>query len=198
VFSWLVLGRKCASCRQPISWRYPTIELASAVLAAGSIAWFGANWRGLAVMVMALALVPVVVIDLEHKLIPNLVTYPAGALALMFAILDDPQRWWVPVIAAAGAAIFLATLWLVRPDGMGLGDAKLAVLLGAVLGASIIPALAFAFLFGSLVGVAIMARKGAGARKHTVPFGPFLAAGAVIALWAGPVLINWYTDRFIN
>jgi leader peptidase (prepilin peptidase)/N-methyltransferase len=198
VFSWLVLGRRCSSCRTPISWRYPAIELATAGLAAGAIAWFGPNWRGLAVMVMLVALVPVVVIDLEHKLIPNLITYPAAALALTFAILDNPERWWVPVAAAAGAAIFLATLWFIKPAGMGLGDAKLAVLLGAVLGASIIPALALAFLIGSLLGAVLMVMNGIGARKLQIPFGPFLAAGAVIALWVGPTLITWYTDRFIS
>ncbi len=198
VLSWIVLGSKCSSCRASIHWRYPAIELATAGLAAGSIAAFGANWYGLAVMVMAVALVPVVVIDLEHKLIPNLVTYPAAALALTFAILDDPARWWVPVTAAAGASIFLATLWFIRPGGMGLGDAKLAVLLGAVLGASIIPALAIAFFIGSLLGVGLAVRHGKGARKMAVPFGPFLATGALIALWVGPALINWYTDRFIS
>ena len=82
VGSWLALGRRCVSCREPISWRYPALELTSGALAAGSIAAFGADWRGLAVMVMALALVPVVVIDLEHKLIPNIVVLPAAAIAL--------------------------------------------------------------------------------------------------------------------
>jgi leader peptidase (prepilin peptidase)/N-methyltransferase len=195
VVSWLALGRRCASCRMPISWRYPALELASGALAAGSIAAFGADWRGLTVMVMALALVPVVAIDLEHKLIPNIVVLPAAAVALVFAVLQEPDRWWVPVIAAAGAAAFLGVLWLLYPRGMGFGDVKLALLLGAVLGASVIPALAIAFFAGSVLGVALIARGGRGARKTAVPFGPFLAAGALLALWVGPSLITWYTDR---
>ena len=195
VVSWLALGRKCGSCRQPISWRYPALELATAGLAAGSIAAYGANWRGLAVMVMALALVPVVVIDLEHKLIPNIITYPAAALALTFAILDRPERWWVPVTAAVGAALFLFILWVIKPQGMGLGDVKLALLLGAVLGASVIPAFFIAFAAGSILGVVLMARKGVGARKSQIPFGPYLAVGAVLALWVGPTMITLYTDR---
>ena len=195
VFSWLALGRKCASCRAPISWRYPALELATAALAAGSIVAYGATWRGLAVMVMAIALVPVVVIDLEHKLIPNVVTYPAAALALTFAILDDPSRWWVPVTAGFGAALFLFVLWVIKPAGMGLGDVKLAVLLGAVLGASIIPAFFIAFAAGALLGLVLMARQGARARKTQIPFGPYLAAGALLALWVGPTLITLYTDR---
>ncbi len=195
IVSWLALGRRCASCRQPIPWRYPALELASGALAAASMAAFGADWRGLAVMVMAVALVPVVAIDLEHKLIPNIVVLPAAAVALVFAVLHDPGRWWVPVIAAAGAAAFLGVLWLLYPRGMGFGDVKLALLLGAVLGASIIPAFAIAFFAGSVLGVALIARGGRGARKTAVPFGPFLAAGALLALWVGPTLITWYTDR---
>ena len=195
VVSWLALGRKCGSCRQPISWRDPALELATAGLAAGSIVAFGANWRGLAVMVMALALVPVVVIDLEHKLIPNIITYPAAALALTFAILDNPERWWVPVTAAVGAALFLFILWVIKPQGMGLGDVKLALLLGAVLGASVIPAFFIAFAAGSILGVVLMARKGVGARKSQIPFGPYLAVGAMLALWVGPTMITLYTDR---
>lgn len=195
VISWLALGRKCASCREPISWRYPALELASGALAAGSILAFGASWRGLAVMVMALALVPVVAIDLEHKLIPNIVVLPAAAVALVFMILDDPSRWWVPVAGAAGAAGFLGILWLVYPRGMGFGDVKLALLLGAVLGASVIPAFFIAFLGGSVLGIVLMARHGKGARKTAIPFGPYLAVGALLALWVGPSLITLYTDR---
>ncbi len=195
VLSWLALGRKCGSCREPISWRYPALELMSAALAAGSIAAFGANWRGLAIMVMALALVPVVVIDLEHRLIPNIVVLPAAALALAFAVLHNPDRWWVPVVGAFGAAAFLGILWLLYPRGMGFGDVKLALLLGAVLGASVIPALFIAFAAGSILGIVLMARHGASARKTAIPFGPYLAAGALLALWVGPSLITLYTDR---
>lgn len=195
VISWVALGRKCASCHERISWRYPALELASSVLAAGSIALFGATWKGLAVMVMALTLVPVVVIDLEHKLIPDIVVIPAAALALGFSILARPERWWVPVVAAVGAAAFLELLAFIKPGGMGAGDSKLAILMGAVLGASVIPALFIAFFAGSVLGALIMARNGVGARKSAVPFGPFLAAGALLALWCGPTLITWYADR---
>lgn len=197
VVSWIALGRRCSSCGAPISWRYPAIEVATAGLAAGSIAYFGATWEGLAAMVMMVALVPVVVIDLEHKLIPNLVVYPAAALALAAAVLNDPSRWWVPVVAALGAAGFLWLLGVLKPGGMGLGDAKLALLLGAVLGASVIPAFFIAFLAGALLGGVLMVRFGAAARKHQIPFGPYLALGSVIALFAGPALISLYTDRIL-
>jgi len=177
VLSWLILGRRCSSCREPISWRYPALELATGLLAAGSILAFGANGKGVAVMVMTVALVPVVVIDIQHKLIPDVVVLPAAAIATVAMIVDDPARWWVPVTGALGAAAFLMLLRLVKPGGMGLGDVKLALLLGAVL------------------GVVLMARQGTGARKNTIPFGPYLALGAIFALWVGPTLISLYTDR---
>lgn len=195
VVSWLALGRRCGSCRAPISWRYPAQELGSGLLAAGAIWHFGPTWQGLAAMVMLLALVPVVMIDLEHKLIPNAVVYPAAAIALGAMILNDPERWWVPVTAAVGAAGFLWFLGRVKPGGMGLGDAKLALLLGAVLGASVIPALFIAFLTGSILGAVLMARFGMQARKYQIPFGPYLALGATVALFVGPTLISLYTDR---
>lgn len=195
VVSWIALGRRCGSCREPISLRYPVLEVATGGLAAGSIVAFGATWRGLAVLVMVLALVPVVVIDLKHRLIPDIVVLPAAGLALTFSVLADPSRWWVPVAAAFGAAAFLEILAFVKPGGMGFGDTKLALLLGAVLGSSVIPAFLIAFFAGSVIGVALMVRSGIGARKSAVPFGPFLAVGALSALWCGPTLVNWYADR---
>lgn len=195
VLSWLALGRKCGSCRAPISWRYPALELVSGLLAATVVWHFGATWKGLAALVMVLALVPVTTIDMEHKLIPNVVVFPAAAIALVAMVLDNPAKWWVPVSAAAGAGGFLWLLGKVKPGGMGLGDAKLALLLGAVLGASIIPAFFIAFLAGSILGAILMAKFGMQARKYQIPFGPYLALGAIVALFVGPTLISLYTDR---
>ena len=110
-------------------------------------------------------------------------------------MLHNPDRWWVPVVGALGASAFLGILWFLYPRGMGFGDVKLALLLGAVLGASVIPALFIAFAAGSILGIVLMARHGASARKTAIPFGPYLAAGALLALWVGPSLITLYTDR---
>lgn len=106
-----------------------------------------------------------------------------------------PLAAWemVPVAGAAGAAGFLFLLWLVHPGGMGLGDVKLAALIGAVLGVLAIPALFLAFAAGAALGVVLLARLGPRARKVAVPFGPFLAAGAVAALVIGPRLVDWYS-----
>jgi leader peptidase (prepilin peptidase)/N-methyltransferase len=171
------------------------MELASAGLAAGAIVGFGPTWEGLSAALLGVALVPVVVIDLEHKLIPDIIVLPAAAICLAIAIASNPREWWVSVAAALGAAGFLFLLWLVHPGGMGLGDVKLALLLGAVLGASVVPALLVAFAGGAALGVALLARYGSRARKMAVPFGPFLAAGALAGLWFGPAMIGWYAER---
>mgnify|MGYP001232107371 CR=1 FL=1 len=195
VLSWVALRGRCRRCGTPVSWRYPAIELASGALAAAAILSFGATWRGAAAAVLALTLVPVVVIDLEHRLIPDVIVLPAAAAGLALAVAANPGRWWVPVAAAAGAAAFLLALSLAYPRGMGMGDVKLALLLGAVLGASVIPAMFVAFAAGAALGVALLVRFGGRARRMAVPFGPFLAAGALVALWWGPTMLGWYADR---
>lgn len=196
VLSWLVQGGRCRSCETRIHWRYPAIELACGLLAAIAVTTFGAGWQGAAAALLAVVLVPVVAIDLEHQLIPDVLVLPAAAAALFLAIASDPSRWWVAVASAAGASAFLFVLWLVHPGGMGLGDVKLALLMGAVLGASVIPALFIAFLLGGLLGAVLLVRFGGSARKMAVPFGPFLATGALVALWWGPAMVGWYLDRF--
>lgn len=195
VISWIALRGRCRGCGTAVSWRYPAIELASGALAAGAIAGFGPTWQGLSAALLGVALVPVVVIDLQHHLIPDIIVLPAAALGLVAAIAADPRDWWMSVAAALGAAGFLFILWLVYPGGMGLGDVKLALLLGAVLGASVIPALLVAFAGGAALGVVLLARFGPRARKMAVPFGPFLAAGALTGLWFGPAMIGWYAER---
>ncbi len=196
VASFLAQRGRCRSCATSIGWRYPVIELACGALGAAAVLTFGATWQGAAAAVLAVVLVPVVAIDLEHQLIPDILVLPAAAIGLFAAIASDPARWWVAVASALGAAAFLFVLWIAHPGGMGLGDVKLALLMGAVLGASVIPALFVAFALGGLLGVVLLARFGGRARKMAVPFGPFMAAGALVALWWGPPMIGWYLDSF--
>ena len=196
VLSWLALRGRCRGCSEKVSPRYLLIELATAVAAVTGLVAFGVTIPGVLASVLLVALVPVVVIDLEHKLIPdNVVVYPATIVALTLAIAHNPQRWWVPVVAAVSAAGFLLALILIYPGGMGMGDVKLALLLGAVLGSAVIPAIAIAFLTGSILGVVMIMKAGKAARKMAIPFGPFLAAGAVVSLWWGPTMLDWYSQR---
>jgi leader peptidase (prepilin peptidase) / N-methyltransferase len=167
------------------------VEVASGALAGATVAALGAGWAAAPAAVLLVALVPVVVIDLRHRLIPDLVVLPGAALAMAAAVAADPGRWWAPGAAALGAAGFLLLPWLVRPAAMGLGDVKLALLIGAALGASVVAALAVAFAAAAALGAVLAARFGARARRMAVPFGPFLAGGAVVGLVWGPAIIGW-------
>lgn len=193
VVSWVALRGRCHGCNARIGLQTPLVELGCGLAAAGAVLVRGVGWDALALAVLVTVLVPVVVIDLRHQLIPDLLVLPATAIALPAAVMADPGRWWVPVAGAAGAAGFLFLLWLVHPGGMGLGDVKLAALIGAVLGVLAIPALFLAFAAGAALGLVLLARLGPRARKVAVPFGPFLAAGAVAALVIGPRLVDWYS-----
>lgn len=192
VLSWAMLRGRCHTCEARIPVRVPATELACGALAALAVLAVGPGWDAVAVGVLLVVLVPVVLIDLEHRLIPDILVLPAAAVTLGASILADPARWWEPVAGAAGAGGFLLLLWLAYPAGMGLGDVKLAFLIGSALGAAAIPALAIAFASGAVVGLALIVRLGARARRMAIPFGPFLAAGALAALWVGGPVLDWY------
>lgn len=138
-------------------------------------------------------LVPIALIDLERRIIPNRLTGPGAIAAVAIGLATDPAA--VPDQLAAGAAAggLLLLAALARPDGMGMGDVKLASLIGLCLGAAVAVALLVAFVAAALFGVAVIARRGAAAgRRTTFPFGPFLAVGAITALLAGQPLLDWY------
>jgi leader peptidase (prepilin peptidase)/N-methyltransferase len=197
VLSWLLLRGRCRSCKQTIPWRYPAIELGTALLLALTVVILGANqdvWLGLA---LVLLLVPMTVIDLDHQIIPNKLTLLGAVLAPVILALTRPGDIPEHVIAAFAASGFLLLAIMIRPGGMGLGDVKLTFVLGLFLGRDVIVALFVAFLAGSLIGGVIMARVGvAKGRKTKVPFGPFLALGGIVALYAGDPIVDWYLNTF--
>ena len=198
VLSWLVLRGRCRDCGAPISARYPLVELATGLLFAAVVVAKGADrdvWLGLALVA---ALVPTALIDLEHRIIPNAIMLPAAVAAPVILALTRPEDLVEHLIAGAAAGGFLLVAVLAYPRGMGMGDVKLAGVLGLYLGVSVAPAMLIAFLAGTLVGAAVMARKGvAEGRKTAVPFGPFLALGGLVGLFAGPAIVAWYADRFL-
>jgi leader peptidase (prepilin peptidase)/N-methyltransferase len=198
VVSWLLLRGRCRDCRHPISARYPTLEAVTAVLWVAVVA---AKWDdGLQIalgIVLVTLMVAVVPIDLEHRLILNKLTYPAAVLAPVIGLLLDPG--YVPEQLASGAAAggFFLLAALAYPRGMGLGDVKLAFVMGLYLGRAVAPAVFLALITGVLVGLVVIARLGqAEGRKVQVPFGPFLALGSVVALFVGEDLVDSYVDTF--
>ena len=198
VLSWLALRGRCRRCGEQISARYPATEAVTAVTFALVVLVEGVGKELLLSLPFAAMLIAVASVDLEHRIIPNRVLLPAAVWGLTAGCLIDLDAMPERLAAAAGAFTFLLVAALVYPGGMGMGDVKLAGLMGLYLGVSVVPALMVAFLAGTLVGAAIMLRHGSEARKRAVPFAPFLALGGLVGLLAGSELIELYADRFLS
>jgi leader peptidase (prepilin peptidase) / N-methyltransferase len=197
LLSWLLLRGRCRSCGEPIAWRYPLVELGTALLLALTVVVVGPNaevWLGLA---FVLLLVPVTVIDIDFRIIPNKLMIAGTVAALVILALtraDDIPEHLIGAVAAGG---FLLVAAIAYPAGMGMGDVKLAFVMGLFLGREVGVAMLAGLLAASLVGVAIMARKGAAeGRKTAIPFGPFLAFGGLVGLLAGEPIVDWYLRTF--
>ena len=194
--SFLVLRGRCRVCRAPIGWRYPLVEAVSGGLLAGVWLRFapGGAWIPLvAAALFSFMLVAVFFIDLDHQIVPNAITYPGIVAGLLLAI---PQGRLVPsvVVAASAGALFLL-IAVVSHGGMGGGDIKMAAMMGAFLSwPATAVALLLAFVMGATAGVLLIAAKRR-SRKDPIPFGPSLAAGAVIVLFAGDAILRWYLGR---
>jgi leader peptidase (prepilin peptidase) / N-methyltransferase len=193
VLSWVMLRGRCRQCHEPISARYPMVELTSAALAV-AVVLVKHTWaeRVLGLMLVAI-LIPVALIDFDERIIPNKITLPAAVLAVVVGLLMNPSGVPEQLIAGAAAGGFLLIFALVYPQGMGMGDVKLAAVMGLYLGRSVAVAVIVGTLVATLFGVAVMARVGVqDGRKTAVPFGPFLALGGVIAVLFGPQIVHWY------
>jgi type IV pilus assembly protein PilM len=198
VLSWLWLRGRCRSCHTSISARYPIVEAVTAALLVAVVLDKGADsdaWLGIAFVIL---LVPVTLIDLDHRIIPNTLMLIGTVVSVVLILLTDPGAMTEHLIAAAAAGGFLFIALLAYPGGMGMGDVKLAFVMGLFLGRNVAPALMAGFLAGSIVGGAIMAKKGVKAgRKTKVPFGPFLAFGGLVGLFFGDAIVEWYLDTFV-
>jgi leader peptidase (prepilin peptidase)/N-methyltransferase len=198
IVSWLALRGRCRHCGEPISPRYPVVELLTALAFAAVVLVRGFDDDLILELPFVAALIALAGIDFDHKLLPNRIVYPLAAYGLIATLLVESGELVEHVIAGAGAFTFLLVAVLAYPRGMGMGDVKLAGAMGLYLGASVIPALLVAFLSGSLVGVVILTREGAAARKKAIPFGVFLALGGIVGLLAGPELIDFYESNFLD
>jgi leader peptidase (prepilin peptidase)/N-methyltransferase len=199
ILSWLLLRGHCRSCSQPISPRYPLVEALTAALCVGAVLVHDTA-AGIALSIaLILIVVPSALIDLEHRIIPNRITLLGAVAALALGLALDPAGEPERLIAGAAAGGFLLLAALAYPGGMGMGDVKLAGVMGLFLGASVAPALLIALVTGVLLGALLIARKGAQAgRKTAVPFGPFLALGALVAVFVGHPLVDVYVNHFLH
>jgi leader peptidase (prepilin peptidase) / N-methyltransferase len=199
ILSWLLLRGHCRSCGEPISPRYPLVEAGTAALCIGAVLAHSSA-AGIALSVtLILIVVPAAVIDLEHRIIPNRLTALGAVLALVLGTALDPAGEPGRLIAGTAAGGFLLLAALAYPGGMGMGDVKLAGVMGLFLGSAVAPAILIALLSGVLVGAVVIARKGAGeGRKTAIPFGPFLALGALVAVFAGQDIVQLYVNNFLH
>jgi leader peptidase (prepilin peptidase)/N-methyltransferase len=195
--SFAILRGRCRACRSPISWRYPLVEGLTGMLFALTVARFGVTLQAALYLAFLGGLVVVSFIDLDHQVIPNVITLPGIPLGLLGGlIVGDPPFLDRLIGALAGAGfLYLVLLYggvVYGQDAMGEGDLNLIALVGAFLGwRAVVVTILVACLTGSAIGLGLIASKRLGRRQH-IPFGPFLALGAGVALFWGQALIGWY------
>ncbi len=193
VFSWLVLRGKCRRCKVSIGTEPLVLEIVTSTLFA-LMAWhFGLRWALPGYCFLAAGLVALAWIDLKIQRLPREITYTTAAVGIPFLVIDafvrhEPRRLWMLALGAAIALAIMGLIYVASRGGMGSGDVRLSPLLGAFLG-FINPGLApiglfFGFFFGGVVGAVLLATKRAG-RRSTVPFGPFLVLGTILAIFIG-------------
>ncbi len=198
VLSWLLLRGRCRSCGARIPVIYPLAEIGTAVAFVGAYLALrdDGTWWVVTGLAFTTVLLIVTLTDLDRRVIPNLITAPAAVLAVVLVAIADAGELPPHLIAGAAAGGGLLIVSLLYPRGMGMGDVKLAAVMGLFLGRAVAPALLIGFLFGALYGMALIARHGSSARKQAVPFGPFLALGGYVGLIAGEEIVDWYLDTF--
>jgi leader peptidase (prepilin peptidase) / N-methyltransferase len=190
IVSWALLRGRCRHCSASIPARYPLVELTTALLVAGCVWKFGVTMDALVASFFCACLVAISATDLEHRIVPNRIVLPATAIVLVAQTALHPSAEWA--LAAFGAALFLFIAALVYPAGMGMGDVKLALLMGAMLGRTVPVALMVGMVSALVPSLVLLARYGSKARKMGIPFAPFLALGSVFALFFGHAALNWY------
>jgi leader peptidase (prepilin peptidase) / N-methyltransferase len=189
--SYLALRGKCRSCGARIGLVYPAVEVAAALLVAACVLAFGLTFYTAIAAFFCCVLVAISAIDLEHRIVPDRIVLPSTVIVLAAQLVRDPSLEWP--FAALGAALFLFLAVLAYPAGMGMGDVKLALLMGAMLGKLVSVALMIGMVSALVPGLYLLARHGQAARKMGIPFAPFLALGSVVALIAG----DWILDSYL-
>jgi leader peptidase (prepilin peptidase)/N-methyltransferase len=197
VLSYLLLRGRCRDCGAPISLRYPVVELLSGAFGAMVVARFGLGWQALLMYALIAAFLVITFIDLDHRIIPDVITLPGIPIGLAASLgpgLISPLEALIGMLAGGGSLFLVAWGYqlLTRREGMGGGDIKLLAMIGAFIGwKGVLFTLFIASLTGTLAGMALIFRR-RGDMKLAVPFGPFLAVGAIAYLFMGPELMSWY------
>jgi leader peptidase (prepilin peptidase)/N-methyltransferase len=197
LFSYLALRGRCRHCDAKVPATYPLLEAGLAAVFVAILLRYSDDGIEIALgACLAATLATITLTDLEHRVIPNKVLIVAALVAVGLLVAGDRDALAEHAIAAAIAFAVMFLIAIVYPRGMGMGDVKLAGVMGLYLGKAVAPALLIGFAGGGLFGLALIASRGAEARKQAVPFGPFLALGGLVAIFVGPDIVDWYTDTF--
>ena len=202
ILSYLLLRGKCRNCGAPIAIRYPFVELLGGLFALACALSFGPTLHGLVVFAFIATLTVVTFIDLDHRIIPDTISLPGIPIFFIAALAIPSITWQASAIGiVAGGGSLFAVAWgyqlMTGREGMGGGDIKLLAMIGAMVGwQGILFTLFAASAIGTIVGLLAMVRSGKGMRL-AIPFGPFLAMGAVIYLFFGKALIFWYFNMLV-
>lgn len=196
ILSFLFLRGCCRRCRKPISWRYPLVEALNGTGYLALLWQFGLSWAALVYALLYSSLLVVTFIDLDHQIIPDVITYPGIVIGIAAGYFLPVGLWGSIIGFFVGGGLFYLVAELsyriLKQEGMGGGDIKLIAMIGAFLGwQQVLLTIFLASLTGAVVGLALMAAKGFG-RRMPIPFGPFLALGAVMALFWGGAIVDWY------
>jgi leader peptidase (prepilin peptidase)/N-methyltransferase len=192
--SYFALRGKCRNCGERIGLVYPAVEIAAALLVAACVLAFGLTFYAAIAAFFCCVLVAISAIDIEHRIVPDRIVLPATVIVLVAQTVRDPSIEWA--LASFGAALFLLLAAVVYPAGMGMGDVKLALLMGAALGKTVSVALFAGMIFALVPSLFLLARHGQAARKMGIPFAPFLALGSILALFFGQPLLHAYWAFF--
>ena len=200
IVSWILLRGWCRHCSQPIPARYPLVEAGLGIAFAVIYLVLRDDGAGEVALgcLFAVLLALITLTDIERRIIPNVVVAFGVAAGIVLSLFVDASTVPERLIAAVAAGGFLLAVALAYPKGMGMGDVKLAAMMGIYLGSAVAPGLLIGFASGSALGIGLIARHGSSARRMAVPFGPFLALGGILGLLVGPEIVDWYTGAFFD
>jgi len=196
IFSYAFLRGRCRTCHAPISARYPIIEALTAAMFALAWWYYGPGPLLASRLVFGCALIVLFAIDLEHQLLPNVITLPGIAIGFLLSVINPPgwKSSLIGIVAGGGVLFLIAEGYyrLRHEEGLGMGDVKMLAMIGAFLGWPLmLLSLMAASLAGSIVGVFLI-MTGRGTMKYALPFGTFLAIGAALSAAVGQPVLDWY------
>lgn len=202
VLAWILLRGRCADCGTGISIRYPLVELAGGLLLAASVAQWGLTVSAFAVALFSYLMLVLALIDVDHRILPNVITLPGAVVGLALAFVDPLVDWLDALIGGflgGGLLYFVAWGYLKfrGREGMGMGDVKMMLLVGSFLGwQGALMTIFIGSLLGSVIGVALISLSSRKGWEYALPFGTFLAAAGVLVAFRGPQIFAWYWSTF--